>query len=333
MSRLMWKLGPPASPSTSSVEPPPMSTTSTERISKRPSVAPRKARRASSLPESKRTLKPNRRSISLRNSPPFDASRTALVATTSVGAASSLSTISAYSESVSCTRSMPAVERTPLSSTPSPRRVITVRRSSSSSFERATSATISRVVFVPRSMAATGIGASLARDEGSGARQDRFGLGDRFFDQAHSCPSRAEPRDAGLQPLESRFGRLELFVRVLAGAGDSPQLDAERILEALQSSLRLERAHEHEYGARDERGDQDGERDPENDHANDATNLPGARQAARQVLARNRRSEARPLVRSRPRSGPQRESRCESAQNGYLALSFEMRRGVEQSGS
>src|SRR5450759_3932922 len=212
MSRLTWKLGPPASPSTSSVEPPPMSMTSTERISERPSVAPRKAKRASSFPESNRTLKPNRRSTSLRNSPPFEASRTALVAIAS---------------------------------------------------------------------AATGTGASLTRDERSGARQDRLGLGERLLDQAHSCSCRTEPFEADLQPLESLPGRLELFVGALAGPGDSLQLDAERSLEALQGLLRLERAHERDCGARDGRDDENSERDPEDDHGSDATNPPGMRLAAR----------------------------------------------------
>ena len=127
--------GPAASPSTSSVEPPPMSTTSTGAASERPIVAPRKTSRASSSPESSRTRKPKRRSTSAQElDRPFEASRTALVAIASAGAWRR-----ARRRSRGSRRASPRRARCPrrrdcrFLSTPSPRRVISVRRSSSSS--------------------------------------------------------------------------------------------------------------------------------------------------------------------------------------------------------
>ncbi len=108
----------------------------------------------------------------------------------------------------------------------------------------------------------------------------RAGLGERLLDQAHPRLRRAEPLETGLQPLERLLSRLELFIRALAGAGDSLQLDLDRALQTFQGVLERESAHDGEHDTGKGGDDRDAERDPEDEHVVDASNLLGGRLAA-----------------------------------------------------
>ena len=89
---------------------------------------PRRVSRASSSPESRLVLNPYDHSISPRNASPFSASRTALVATASVRSAPSASSSCRKPVSTLRTRATGTGSRRRLASTPSPRRVTTLRR-------------------------------------------------------------------------------------------------------------------------------------------------------------------------------------------------------------
>src|SRR5215218_6487097 len=133
-----------------------MSMTTVSRSSARPAVAPRKVRRASSSPEIVRASTPYVSRRWSRNAAPFSASRTALVATATMRSAPSRSITRRYSAIAAATRSIASSASRPVRSTPWPRVVIVVRRSSSTTSPSSLrSATSSRVVFVPMSMTAT----------------------------------------------------------------------------------------------------------------------------------------------------------------------------------
>ena len=146
-------------PVTSSVDPPPISSTRNGPSSGSSSAtAPARESRPSSVPSRTSALRPVIRSAGSRKSIPFDASRTAEVATSRPRTTPDRSITSRYSDKTAVVRSMASAESLPEASTPSPRRVMRITRSSGWASAAATS---SRVELVPQSMAATGPAGSI----------------------------------------------------------------------------------------------------------------------------------------------------------------------------
>ena len=152
-------------PRTSSVDPPPMSTTRNGPGSSSPTVAPVNDSRASSSPVSSSGAKPSTSVASRKNSSRFAASRAALVAVARVRVTWCASIASRYSCSTTSVRSIASGANERAASTPWPRRVMRIRRSivfmGPSAASR--SATSRRTEFVPMSTAATRLTACRAR--------------------------------------------------------------------------------------------------------------------------------------------------------------------------
>ena len=145
-------------PRMSSVEPPPMSTTSIGSGRGGSSrVAPEKLTRASSSPSITSGLTPTRWRIPSTNSSAFSASRVAEVAQNLISATSCCRTMSMYSSAAANARCREASAIRPVRSTPWPNRTMRISRTSSSLVPASASrsATRRRNELVPQSKAAT----------------------------------------------------------------------------------------------------------------------------------------------------------------------------------
>ena len=145
------------SPSTNSVEPPPMSTTRAgETTPDSDRVAPSYERPASSVPSITSGAIPMRATTPSTNCARFDTSRLADVATNRERSTPCAAMIDAYSSQTANVRSSAAAENSPVRSTPSPRRTVRINLTTSVSVpDASTSAIRSRRALVPQSIAAT----------------------------------------------------------------------------------------------------------------------------------------------------------------------------------
>ncbi len=154
------------SPSTNSVDPPPMSTTRkggrggatpwAAAAASRDAVAPMKESSASSVPSTTSGPWPRTSTTMSSKSERLAASRVALVATIRTAVAPRFRAWAAYSTRTVRVRSMASGASRPVASTPCPRRTTSIRRSRSVCAPSAgTSATSSRMELVPQSIEAT----------------------------------------------------------------------------------------------------------------------------------------------------------------------------------
>ena len=156
-----------ASPSTSSVEPPPRSTTTkgAPAASSSP-TAPANDNRASSSPVMTSATEPGTMGsriarVIAKKSSRFDASRVADVATIRSADAPLSRILPAYSSSATRVRSIASGAKEPVASTPCPRRTTRISRTTSVSTPSLISAINSLIELVPQSMAATRVMKSL----------------------------------------------------------------------------------------------------------------------------------------------------------------------------